>query len=351
MSQGCEKMKRSIMIISVVCLLFIAGCSKKEEKEYVPETGKEVNKEGEITNIAPLTGVATNEEVDSRAIAVMVNNHTLARPQTGLSKADIVYELLAEGEVTRFLAVYQSEWPEQIGPVRSARDYYIDLAKGFDSIFIAHGYSPEAEQMLKSGEIDNINGIKYDGSLFKRSSDRKAPHNSYITVENIRKGAEDSEFALTGAPDGLTFLTEEEIKELNGAAVDQVSIKYGVPSYNVEFVYDQEKSKYTRFSAGQESIDYETKEPLMVENVFIIETAHKVLDNIGRRDVDLQSGGKGYLLYKGQMKEVEWQNKDGRIIPVVNGEEVGFVPGKTWVNIIPNQPGLKNNVTLDASIE
>ena len=78
----------------------------------------------------------------------MVNNHPKARPQSGLHKADIVYEILAEGDVTRFLPYFQSEKPENIGPVRSARDYYIDLAKGLNALYIAHGYSPEAKKCL-----------------------------------------------------------------------------------------------------------------------------------------------------------------------------------------------------------
>ena len=96
----------------------------------------------------------------------MVNNHPLARPQSGLNKADIVYEIFAEGNVTRFLAIFQSEQPEKIGPVRSARDYYIELAKGYDSLYIAHGNSPEAKKMLDNGYIDNLNGLYYDGTLF-----------------------------------------------------------------------------------------------------------------------------------------------------------------------------------------
>ena len=89
--------------------------------------------------------------------------------------------------------------------------------------------------------------------------------------------------------------------------------------------------------------------PIAVDNVFIIETKHQVVDNKGRRDIDLKSSGKGYLLQKGKVNEVEWANKGGRIVPVLNGIEVGLVPGKTWINIIPNQPGLTEKVTLNAT--
>src|SRR5690606_25562598 len=100
------------------------------------------------------------------------NNHPNARPQSGLASADVVYEMLAEGDVTRFLALYQSEIPDNIGPIRSARSYFIELAKGLDAFYIAHGFSPEAQSMLRNNVVDNINGMYYDGSIFKRSRDR-----------------------------------------------------------------------------------------------------------------------------------------------------------------------------------
>ena len=86
--------------------------------------------------------------------------------------------------------------------------------------------------------------------------------------------------------------------------------------------------------------------PILLDNIFIIETTHQVVDDKGRRKIDLKSGGKGYLLQKGKVNEVEWVNKDGRIIPVKNDKEVGLIPGKTWVNIIPNQPGLVEDVSF-----
>src|SRR3954452_23451760 len=110
-------MKRSIVLLLLVVGLIMTGCSKKEEtKEPVPvpndtNTKEEVVKEPEFASVYPLTGISTNENINQRAITVMVNNHTKARPQSGLSKADLVYEMLAEGEVTRFLAVFQSEMP------------------------------------------------------------------------------------------------------------------------------------------------------------------------------------------------------------------------------------------------
>ncbi|SEM92526.1 Protein of unknown function [Mesobacillus persicus] len=327
------------MAVSLAALIIISGCS--QEKEVVDEQPEKqvediVKEDKEIQFQYPLTGVKTEIEPMDRAVAVVVNNHPQARPQTGLHKADIVYEVLAEGKVTRFLAIFESERPEKVGPVRSARDYYIDLAKGYDSIFIAHGYSPEAKEMLMSGEIDNLNGIQYDGSLFKRVDFRYAPHNSYITFENIVKGAEDNQFSLEKAPEGLAFLDESEIEGLSGQSTEKVEISYGNSTFDVQYEYNKDKNKYHRISAGETTVDLDSNQPVQLDNVLIVEMNHEIVDNAGRRDINLASGGQGYLLRKGLKTEVEWKNVDGRILPFIDGAEAEFVPGKTWINIVPS---------------
>lgn len=346
-------MKRSIVLLLLIVGLIMTGCLKKEEtKEPAPDQTapkEEVVKDPEFSGMYPLTGIGTNNNVNQRAIAVMVNNHTKARPQSGLSKADIVYEMLAEGEITRFLAVFQSEMPERVGPIRSARSYYVELAKGFNSLYIAHGYSPEAKQMLTSGYIDNLNGIQYDGTLFQRSNDRRPPHNSYISFKSIEKGANDKGYDLTGAPAAFTFLNKKEVKGIQGNSIKEATINYGSIAYNVQFKYDEQDGKYKRYSNGEQTVDAETSKPIAIDNVFIIETKHQVVDHKGRRDIDLKSGGKAYLLQKGKANEVEWANKGGRLVPTFKGKEIGLVPGKTWVNIIPNNPGMNKTVTLNAA--
>ncbi|WP_041580224.1 DUF3048 domain-containing protein [Bacillus sp. 1NLA3E] len=348
-------MVRRYIVVSAAIFLLLTGCSGTKEanvKEHKEKAIENVQKEtAEFPNYFPLTGIGTKEEVGGRAVAVMVNNHPKARPQTGLDKADIVYELLAEGNVTRFLAIFQSEKPEKIGPVRSAREYYIKLAKAYDSLYIAHGYSPDAKEMLDNGYIDNLNGMQYDGTLFKRSTDRVAPHNSYITYEKILEGAEKNSFSMKNAPEPLTFLTKDEIKKLEGQPGKKVSVAYlNNPTFTATYEYDETIGKYKRFSAGEQTVNYETDAPVLLDNVFIVETEHQTLnDGAGRRKIDLTSGGKAYLLQKGFLRQVEWKSQDGRIVPVINGAIVGFVPGKTWINIVPSNPGLTSEVKVEAN--
>lgn len=332
----------------------MSGCSKEEQtlkpiKEEPKQEEPKPEQEKVYPYSFPLTGIGSDVEVDNRAVAVMINNHPKARPQSGIHKADLVYELLAEGDVTRFLAVFHSEKPERIGPIRSARDYYIELAKGLKGLYVAHGYSPEARQMLESDYIDNLNGMVYDGTLFKRSKDRKAPHNSYITYENILKGAQKNDFSMKGQPSSYQFYkNKEDLAALIGKDAKSIMVSYfSNDLFNVMYDYDETLEKYKRYSNGEQTIDYDSKDPVLLDNIFIVEMQHRFIDSYGRREINLTSGGSGYLLQKGKWKEVTWKNVDGLIVPFENGVEAKMVPGKTWINVIPTDKGLQKSVSIE----
>src|SRR5699024_3580120 len=97
---------------------------------------------------------------------------------------------------------------------------------------------------------------------------------------------------------------------------------------------------------GDQTVELETDASIQLDNIFIVETTHEVIDSEGRRAVDLDSGGNAYLLQKGTIQKVEWENKDGRILHIKDGETVGFVPGKTWINVVPTNPGLEQAITM-----
>lgn len=323
--------------LPIIAVLILTSCSKHAEpNENQVESGDDaapvVSDEESYTY--PLTGLPAEDEPDNRAIAVMVNNHPAARPQSGLTKADMVFEVLAEGGVTRFLAVFQSEKPEIIGPVRSARPYFVELAKGLDALYVHHGWSVKAKEMLTSGYIDSLNGLYYDGTLFQRSPERVAPHNSYITYDHILEGAEDKGYSMKGAPASYTFLKEDE--EVQGTDQTAVTIDYSTKAFEVRYEYDSSAGVYKRYAADKQTVDYETNDPVLLNNILIVEADHRKIDSYGLLDIDFISGGRAYLLQKGKLQEIQWKNSDGRIVPYLNGKEAPLVPGKTWMNIVPN---------------
>ncbi|OEH93394.1 DUF3048 domain-containing protein [Bacillus solimangrovi] len=353
------KYTKRISITFVLVAGVLAGCGADEtiQEEVVNtiptevklEQSEQVNTVNEQSKfLFPLTGLSADTNPTNRVVGVMINNHPKARPQSGLYKADVVYEVLAEGFVTRFLALYHSEAPKVIGPVRSARDYYIDLNNGFNAIYVCHGFSPEAQVMLNNQNVaDDLNGLYYDGTLFQRADFRSAPHNSYITYENILKGAEENDYKLTQHVESLPFLTNSEINNISGQNVLDFMITYS--DYNtVSYTYSEADEKYYRYSNGEKTADRETDIPVQVDNVFIVEAPHTIIDNVGRREVDLEAGGQAYLFQKGTINEVTWKNVDGRILPYKDNKLFGFVPGKTWINVIPQSPGLSAAVSIQS---
>ncbi|WP_223702099.1 DUF3048 domain-containing protein [Sutcliffiella deserti] len=337
------------LVLLTAMMVILAGCSANtddtatEQNQTVTETTPESSEEPaepketeQQKEVYPLTGTRGETTLDRRPFAVIINNDIKARPQSGLHKADVVYEVLAEGDITRLVAIFQSEIPpDTIGPVRSARSYNVDLAKGFDPVFVFHGWSPGAKTKIEAGEIDGVNGLSYDGTLFKRASFRKAPHNSYITHENIIKGANQLNYEIEADIPPLTF--KQEADSVEGEATEYVKLSYSSRiATQVEYKFDEANANYVRYSGQEKNIDLDSSEEIIAHNIFIVETSHRVVDDVGRRDIDLTSGGRGILIREGVRQEVDWKEVDGRILPFKNEQPVPFTPGKTWIQIIPN---------------
>lgn len=341
--------KRGLFCV-LACTTILAACGNKEDttkdknveelEETVPVTQEET-----LPYVTPFTGERIANELTMRPVIATINNHPQARPQSGLSSADVVYEMLAEGYVTRFLALFQSEIPDNIGPIRSARSYFIEIADGLDAFYIAHGYSPEAKQMLERGVVDNINGMHYDGTIFKRSRDRVAPHNSYIAGSNIEAAAGKVNASLLYQKKvSYTYYEEENVT--SGTKADWIHVKYSSnENFNSKYTYDTESKTYSRSSGGNITVDYLTNEPIELSNVLVFEMEHWIIDNEGRREIDIFSGGRAYLFQEGYMREVRWDNKDGVLTAIeADGSEVKLVPGKTWINFVPTNPGIATSV-------
>lgn len=349
-------MKKGIFTAAILGAAILSGCTDKEQVDEVQAdvqdeqeamVVEDTEEEKELPFVTPFTGERVEEEITARPVLVTINNHPLARPQSGLAEADVVYEMLAEGDVTRFLALYQSEIPESIGPIRSARDYFIDIAKGLDAFYIAHGYSPDAKSLLDKRVVEHMNGMQYDGIYFKRSSERKAPHNSYTTGENIALGAEKVGASLLYQKKVSYPFYDAEDNVKIGVQANEVAIQYSNGGkFNSHYLYDAEKNRYTRFSANVQTEDYVTKQPIELSNVLFFEMPHRVIDNEGRRDITIVGGGNAYVFQAGMMREVKWENADGMLIAIEeDGSEVKLVPGKTWVHLVPTAPGLATSVT------
>ncbi|ARD47818.1 DUF3048 domain-containing protein [Sporosarcina sp. P33] len=332
--------KRKLLLTAAVSLLCLAGCSSKEQESA--ETQEEVPE----SKTYSFTGEVRTEAADHRPILATISNHPAARPQSGLADADQIYEFLAEGQITRYAALFQSKVPEQLGPVRSARDYFVHLAQGMDAFYIAHGYSPDAKKLLDAGAVDQVNGMSHDGTLFERSADRRAPHNSYISKQHIEEA-----FTLANASEKISalpsfsFLNPNESDKI-GDIASSVQVSYSAdPNYISTYQYDESANRYYRSVKGIETVDKINERRIELANVIVMEMDHQTVDREGRLAIDLQSGGTAMLFHEGIAKTIEWQNKDGFLIPVEQGIPVKLTAGKTWIHIIPSLSGPSSSVT------
>ncbi|EGA88747.1 hypothetical protein GPDM_13701 [Planococcus donghaensis MPA1U2] len=334
-----------IFILLLIVLASAGGFWLTKKEDSTPPPPEQPVEENPVPT-TPFTGEVMDLTTTGRPVMAVVNNHPDARPQTGLAEADIIFEMIAEFNITRFVALYQSEDPNKIGPIRSARDYFVELAIAYDAFFVAHGYSPDAREMLESGVVDHVNGMQYDGTLFQRSTDRIAPHNSYITKENITKAMDNAQTSTEyKGQSPYYFYDSMQNDKLNEQALS-IRVEYGTNElFYSDFLYNSQSQLYSRSVNGVVMADKETFETIKVSNVLVFEAQHETIDSKGRQSIDLSSGGEALLFQAGGVREIEWNSVNGMLVPFMDGEVVKLMPGKTWIHIVPTDPGIEQSVS------
>jgi hypothetical protein len=297
----------------------------------------------ETKTYAKLTGLSIDPTLaDRRAFAIMFDNHYGARPQAGLSQADIVYEILAEGWITRYMGIFQSEYPKNIGPVRSARDYFLDRALEYDAFYTHVGGSPKGLADIKRLNAYDIDAMSCRAGTFWRVNHKKIPHNMYTSSEAIIKEAERKNYALENSIDFFNFYKKDTM--LNGEKGRIMKITYMKPTsydsvgYVSEFRYDENTGLYTRIVNGNEYIDENNKEVLTTKNILVQYAKHQVIDSVGRRKVDFVGTGKGLYFTNGEYIPLTWEklSEKGRTkFYDTSGEVIQLNRGNTWVQVVP----------------
>jgi len=295
--------------------------------------------------IAPLTGMPVQEEVTKRPLAVMINNLKPARPQSGLSQADIVWEVLAEGGITRLVTIFQSSaFSDPIGPIRSIRPYMIDIGESYGAVLVHAGASNDALALLQHSGKADLDEINNAGAYFYRDKSRKAPHNLYSTQEKLREGAVKLGHSETANVPQLRFSSAPDLSGTEAAT--DIQVKFQLDSYKVAYHYDPAKGLYVRSINGEPHTDLNNGEQLAAANLVMISAKHRVYDNAGRLEIDLKSGGDALLFQQGHVIACEWKREKGDIVRLVkDGVELPFVPGTTYYHVIPNSSPLAKLVT------
>lgn len=355
-------MSRKTLSLALALILLLSACGKGPEagaspSPAPPSPAASPTPEPEPTPydgpVNPLTGLPLEHgSPDDRPVAIMLNNLKKALPQLGVSQADIIYEVLAEGGITRMLGVYQSvEGVGTIGSVRSSRPYYLELALGHDAVYLHAGGSPDAYSKIKSWGVtalDCVNG-PYEGTLFWRDQWRRKnlgyEHSvvtsgeaittlfpSYSFRQQHQEGyTYDMAFAEDGAPDGETA---------QSVTVPFSDYKTGL------FTYDADTGLYLVSEYGQPYVDGNSGEQVGVTNLLILKTrcANIPGDEYGRITVDL-TGGEGWFACGGQYVPIRWEKgfPNGQLrYYTADGAPLVLGQGRSYVCVVP----LNSDVTF-----
>lgn len=280
---------------------------------------------------APFTGEEVSRDLlNNTPFMVIIENSKPARPQSGLSEADIVFETMAEGGIPRFIALFQKNTPKEIGPVRSARSYFIDISKEYSLPFAHCGGSEEALVCIKNEGLMSMDEM-LNGSYYWRDNSRHAPHNLYTSGDNIRKLLSRKGYVRT--PSFSQKFDKEFWKTESLPNAKDIAIKLN-RYYTVE--YELKNGEYLKGMDNIPSVDKFNSKPLSVSNIVVQITDIKLQTDGTHVDVDLVGEGTGYIISNGKYIKANWSRKaidSPTLFSDMNGNKIPLSPGKTWWHI------------------
>jgi hypothetical protein len=336
------------------------------------EGGFKVDVSAPKTEACPLNGEKfTKSEREAweklRPLTVMIENHEDARPQSGLSKADIVYEAVAEGGITRFLAIFYCDIISQaksgvydLGPVRSARTYFLDWASEYSDypLYIHVGGANLPGPANALGQIgdygwlskrNDMNQFSLGYNVCRREPERTGKtvateHTMYCASFNLWEealkrglGAVDED----GNQWNKNFVSWKFKDE--AASGQSLSPEFyfweGYKEYQVKWEYDSQANEYKRINGGNSLIDNNNQEPLTAKNVVIQLAREKATGDAEKHLLYTTTGdGQALIFQDGSVTKGKWSKKDRKsrtLFTDLNGKEIKFNPGPIWIEILP----------------
>lgn len=365
-------MKRVVTLVLVLILLMItAGCGEEspQEQETVvatvqpavtptltptgtpteTSTPKPVE-ETEPTYRSPFNGAGMDEPYSGRPFMVMINNIQAALPHRGVTKADILYELLAEGGITRMMAVFSDvEAVDEIGPVRSIRPYFIDLGLSYNSVICHAGGSTAAYSRLYGGGIAYIDGLtSYKlANAFYRDQQRQwdgyaTEHTLFTTGENLYKiASEEKKYSLElsdGYETGLNFVKDGT--PAGGQSAKKITVSFGYKT--TEANYDETSGVYTLKQFGKNYVDETTGKQPEFTNIMTIRAQTYTVDDYGRLSITLNGEGAGWYACGGKYVPITWKRESGTSpfhYYLEDGTELSVGVGSSYIAVIPSTSG------------
>lgn len=335
--------RTSLIMGSIAAILLIGGFFAVSQTRPAGMAGGSISKKlprkkPVDTRVASnLTGELVEPTLNSRAvIGVMIENGLKARPQSGLAEAGIVFEAIAEGGITRFLALYQANEPELIGPVRSARPYYVQWCGSYDCVYSHVGGSPEALAFIRSSGTRDLDEFANSGA-YRRVSSRSAPHNVYTSSAKLQQLATSKGF------NSSTFTTIPRKADTPSKTPNASSVSVNISStnYNSTYAYEPSTNSYIRSQNGAPHTSTNAQNvPLPIKpKVLIALTVGYGVARDKHSQYATIGTGSGMVFQDGVATPVTWAKADTKApITFTNaaGQPFPLNAGQTWIVAVAN---------------
>lgn len=309
---------------------------KKQDKKPAVTKPQEVPPTSKLTGL-PIADPAIN---DRPVTAIMIENSPVARPQSGIDQAGVIFEAVAEGGITRFLALYQDSDPAYVGPVRSVRPYYVRWLMGFDASVAHVGGSAQALQDIKNFGVKDLDQF-HNPSAYRRIGSRAAPHNMYTSVRGLmdleaRKGFGKAEYT------GFLRKKEAPSKTPNASSID---FAISGPLYNAHFDYSPETNSYNRFVGGKPHmvVDEAGNQKQLLPKTVVALVMPKGSNGV-YSTYNTIGDGVAYIFQDGIVTIGQWHKPNEKAnftFSDETGASLSLNPGQTWLTAL----GAAGNVT------
>lgn len=335
------KKKKILLLVTILLVLLLVGLVLfivlKPKNDTKPKNNKPVSKKEE--KIEGIDIVDVNSKL--RPLAISINNTPVAiKVQQGLNKAYIVYEIPTEGYTSRLLALYKGEEDVKFGTIRSARHNMIDFSYESDAIFTAYGWSHYAEDQLKSGIINYVNGIAGEGGMYRENPlDLDYEHTVNMNTSTVYNYARDSKGYSLESDNTILLKYNPEDVDLSSRdgsmTANRVFIDYGSVENN--FYYDGETKMYKRNVNDVDTKDFSTGENFTTKNIIIEKISYYPTDDNHYWNLNVVGEGDGYFVTNGNAVPIRWSKSDRNAktkYTYLDGSEIEVSDGRTYIEVM-----------------
>jgi len=341
-----KKRNKKWIIIVIAAVVVVAGVlgyivfGFEADKKVGQSDGQDKTGSSALTRRA-IDGVyVANDQANYYPVAVMIENLVVSRPPSNLSKANLVYEVLVEGGITRFLAIYAGQLAPtaEIGPIRSARPYYLDWVAEYKALYMHAGGSPQSMADIRKYDIFDLDQF-YNSQYYWRDQERleemASEHTLYSSGELMAYALRDKEVAANGDYEVWKFKDDTQLTE-RPIGDKVVTIDFSSFNYKAEYKYDREKNDYLRYQAGEIHKDRDDSE-IRAKNVVVQKVKTYLVDQ-ERLGMDVIGEGEAIIFIDGLATVGTWEKKsrEGRTIFYdASGNEIEFNAGPIWIDVVP----------------